>query len=408
MELLSQDRVLRAEEMAELFDSTSNPFRRDFIERFHRRLIPAVPVWLRPEGGINEPVLRSYAKAMSLEDVAGVAINVHTGRGPYLSSEEWSQVIRIWSEEGAGLKLIVGVSSVEQVGMLKGLKREGAGVYAAMIMPPRKSLDGLDDPGREEKIVGYHTKIASAAEKAGMSVGLFYLYEQAGGVHYTQSEMQRLLGMENVVFIKSAGLSNIELFKNMTQIISQSAPGVAIVTGEDFFFTESVDFALVSAPHIWGRKLPVAGLVGMSAAIPGLEARYLRVAGIRGMAEDAFRLKPLIDDKAVATFIHPSFMEYSKPMEPYVQNMMFLASVWLGLPVDQIFDPLSRVNPKRGINEVLVDPISERPDRMEAVRGFYGRLPDEFKRKELICLDDVPYRPAGKIILPSDQNLRRV
>ena len=62
-----------------------------------RGLIPAVPV---PFTGtaLNGAAQSAYAKWMSTQPVAGVAIWAHTGRGRHLSGEQRRSVLETWRE----------------------------------------------------------------------------------------------------------------------------------------------------------------------------------------------------------------------------------------------------------------------------------------------------------------------
>ncbi|MFA4842787.1 MAG: pyruvate kinase, partial [Candidatus Omnitrophota bacterium] len=106
--------------------------RQTWSARLNKGLIPAVPVWLYPDGGVNEEVLRRYAAVMAQQDIIGVAINVHTGRGPHLFDEERRRVYEIWREALGPERIIVcGVNSQASAQQAKEW-----GVDAVLVMPP--------------------------------------------------------------------------------------------------------------------------------------------------------------------------------------------------------------------------------------------------------------------------------
>src|SRR2546421_4353244 len=99
---------------------------------------------------------------MAGQQVAGVAVWAHTGRGPHLTSEQRHQVLTAWRAALPGKVIVAGAASVA---MARGAKAGGAGALLAF---PR-----ADDP------VGYHAALSEVLP--GIA---FFLYEAAGGGAY--------------------------------------------------------------------------------------------------------------------------------------------------------------------------------------------------------------------------------
>ena len=70
-------------------------------------IIPAVIVPMRSDYSIDFGAFRRYLEWVVSQNPVGLAINVDTGEGPYLSPEERSEVIRTAREVAAGRCSIV-------------------------------------------------------------------------------------------------------------------------------------------------------------------------------------------------------------------------------------------------------------------------------------------------------------
>src|SRR5689334_10633057 len=137
-------------------------------------LIPAAPVMFDREHRFHERAHETYVSYMSSQPIAGVAVWAHTGRGLLLDDETAERVMRQW--RGAINKpLIAGVGSVAMA--------EAAADYGAdafLVYPPTSLRDHEQ---RDSLIVKHHEQLA----KLGVPLVLFYLYEAAGGVRYSNT-----------------------------------------------------------------------------------------------------------------------------------------------------------------------------------------------------------------------------
>jgi 4-hydroxy-tetrahydrodipicolinate synthase len=263
-------------------------------ERLEWGLIPAVPVPFRGRE-LDEAAQSAYARWMSAQPVAGVAVWAHTGRGPHLSAEQRRVVLHTWRDALSDKVVVAGARDVTMA-----IEARRARADALLAFPQR------DDP------VGYHRRLGRE-----LPVIAFYLYEAAGGVAYDEATLDTILELPEVLGIKVATLDSVMTFQRIANLIRRH-PEKLLITGEDRFLGYSV---------LMGAK---AALVGMGAALPDLQAELLRAAG----AEDWTKfvgLSDLCDRFAQATFV--------EPMEGYIRRMLWAAAADGALPSAACDDP---------------------------------------------------------------------
>lgn len=257
-------------------------------------LIPAVPVPFRGTT-VAADAQRAYAAWMAGQDVAGVAVWAHTGRGPHLTPAQRREVLASWRAALPDRIVIAGASSVE-------MAREARDLGAdALLAFPR-----AEDP------VAFHEALGTV-----LPVVAFYLYERAGGVAYPDAVLDRLLTLPAVVGIKVATLDSVMTFQRIADITA-AHPDRLLITGEDRF----LGYALLMGAR--------AALIGMGAAATGLQAALLAAH----RAGDWARFVPLAaacDRLARATF--------HEPMEGYIRRMLWAAAAEGAIPEDACDDP---------------------------------------------------------------------
>lgn len=241
-------------------------------------LVPAVPVPFRGHT-LAADAQHVYARWMATQDVAGVAVWAHTGRGPHLSVEERRVVLQTWRAALPNRLVIAGASSID---MAKQAKAGGADALLAFPEPR--------DPA------GWH-----AALGAELPVIAFYLYEAAGGVTYGDATLHAILALPEVVGIKVATLDSVMTFQRIVALVREH-PGKLVITGEDRFLGYSLMLGAESA------------LVGMGAALTDLQCALLK-AHVTANAADFLHLSGILDRFSQQTFI--------PPMEGYVQRMLW-------------------------------------------------------------------------------------
>ena len=232
---------------------------------------------------------------MATQPVAGVAVWAHTGRGPHLSAQERHSVLTAWRTALPDRVIVAGANSVE---MARAAKAGGADALLAF---PRG-----DDP------IHYHQALGRE-----LPVIAFYLYQAAGGVAYDDDTLRALFDLPEVIGIKVATLDSVMTFQRIAAVAS-AYPDKLLITGEDRFMGYSLMMGARSA------------LVGMGAALTDIQTRLLAAYGNQDIP--AFlRLASLVDAFGVATF--------TKPLEGYVQRMLWALAADGVIPADACDDP---------------------------------------------------------------------
>lgn len=262
--------------------------------RLRGGLIPAVPVPFRGTTFAAD-AQQDCATWMATQDVAGVAVWAHTGRGPKLDAGQRRLVLDCWRTALPNRVVVAGANSLE---MARAARSGGA---EALLAFPR-----AEDP------VGWH-----AALGAELPVIAFYLYEAAGGVAYDDETLEALLALPAVIGIKVATLDSVVTFQRIAGLM-HAHPGKLLITGEDRFLGYSLMLGAESA------------LIGMGGALTDLQAELLR-ASASGDAARFLQLSRTMDRFAQATFV--------PPLEGYVRRMLWAMAAEGAIPADACDDP---------------------------------------------------------------------
>jgi 4-hydroxy-tetrahydrodipicolinate synthase len=263
-------------------------------ERLVWGLVPAVPVPFRGDV-MDEAAQRGYAAWMGRQPVAGVAVWAHTGRGPHLSADQRAVVLDTWREALPDRIVVAGARDITMA-----IEARRGRADALLVFPQR------DDPLKHHERLGRELPVIA-----------FWLYEAAGGVAYDDATLHAILDLPSVVGIKIATLDSVMTFQRLAGIL-RSHPDKLLVTGEDRFLGYSM---------MLGAR---AALIGMGAALPGLQAGLLRAYA--GRDWPAFHARSAACDRlAAATFI--------APMEGYVRRMLWAAAAEGALPEESCDDP---------------------------------------------------------------------
>jgi len=263
-------------------------------ERLEGGLVPAVPVPFRGRT-LDRDALEGYARWMARHPVAGVAVNVHTGRGPHLAPEDRRLVLATWRAALGDRALIAGVWDAESAAEARELGADGALAFAV---------------GRD--VVEYHRRLARE-----LPLLAFYLYGAAGGVAYDPPTLEAVLALPDVAGMKVATLDSVMTFQWIAAVMARH-PAKLLVTGEDRFLGYSL---------MLGAR---AALVGMGAALTDIQAALI-AAGVAGEWGRFVRLTAVCDRFAQATF--------TAPMEGYVRRMLWAAAADGAIPDQACDDP---------------------------------------------------------------------
>jgi 4-hydroxy-tetrahydrodipicolinate synthase len=269
--------------------------------RFVGGLIPAAPVMFDREHRFHEGAHESYVSWMSSQAIAGVAVWAHTGRGLLLDDETAQRVIRQWRAGVVDKPLIAGVGahadSEDATSATLAMAQTAAdyGADALLVYPPSWLKH---HELRDSLIVKHHEQLS----KLGLPLVLFYLYEAAGGVRYTETVLDELLTLPNVIGIKMATLDSVMTYQDVANHIQSRHPDKLLITGEDRFLGYSL------------RRGARAALIGMGAVCSDLQAELID-AHFAGKAERFLELSDLVDRLAEVLFIHP--------MEGYIGRILY-------------------------------------------------------------------------------------
>ncbi len=285
------------------------------------RLIAAVPTPFSRSGDLHEGALEGYCRWMAKQAVGGVAVWAHTGRGLRLLSGDRDRVLRCWRKhlpQGSLLLAAAGgatsADSTQQIietAYAMACRAAELGAMALLVYPP---VAFRDEPDLHPLLDRYHTRIA----KAGLPLVLFYLYEAAGGISYTPKILFELLARPEVLGIKIATLDSVMTFQDIARLVSATAPGKLVITGEDRFLGYSLICGAQSA------------LIGMAAACVEIQAELLRTH-LEGRSQEFLALCPLVDDLAQQTF--------RAPLDGYIQRMLWCLVHQRVIPAEAAHDP---------------------------------------------------------------------
>jgi 4-hydroxy-tetrahydrodipicolinate synthase len=317
--------------------------------------VPAVPVPHLADGTVAAAAQESYAAWMAGQDVAGVAVWAHTGRGLHLSEEAAAGVLSSWRRALPPPKLLVagagarartvpghpgarrtppadprGLTSFVTEGTVAMARAaRDLGADAILVFPPAL-LSGLE--GRDDRIVDLHAALADV----GLPVLAFSLYEAASGCSYGPRVLDRLLALPHVAGVKVATLDSVVTFQD---VAARVPSGKILVSGEDRFLGYSL---------MMGAR---GALVGMGAARTGLMAGLL-AAFARGEHERFLRLSAACDRLGAAAF--------REPVDGYVRRMLWLLACDGVIPREAAHDPFGPAVPEWQL-EALERAVRELP-----------------------------------------------
>jgi 4-hydroxy-tetrahydrodipicolinate synthase len=266
---------------------------------------------------IDAAAQRAYAGWMGRQDIAGVAVWAHTGRGPRLSAAQRRGVLAEWRAALPGKFIVAGANGAA---MARDAKRGGADALLAF-------------PTRDNPLV-YHDELA-----AELPVIAFYLYAAAGGVDYDDQTLHAILSLPGVIGIKVATLDSVMTFQRVAAVL-QHHPDKLLITGEDRFLGYSL---------MLGAR---AALIGMGSALTDLAAALLRAYG-SGDTHAFLRLSTQLDAFSQVTF--------TEPMEGYIRRMLWALAAEGVIPDAACDDPWGPALPaaqqeavRRGVREARV------------------------------------------------------
>jgi 4-hydroxy-tetrahydrodipicolinate synthase len=218
-------------------------------DRF-RGLIPATITPMDENAQIDTEAYDDYLKWIVNQGVVGLAVNVDTGEGPTLSSDERVTLLEMARQRLNKPKLLV--AGLTQASTSRSIeearKAKEAGADAVLVFPNTAFRGHPPDP---EAMTRHHREIA---EKADIELVLFQLQDALGGVELDEASLRALFSLDRVVAIKEATF-NFSKYKATMALIREletdRGRGIAYLTGNDNFILESFlwgcDGALIGA-----------------------------------------------------------------------------------------------------------------------------------------------------------------
>lgn len=230
-------------------------------------IIPAVIVPMRQDYSIDLAAYRRYLEWVISQGPVGLAVNVDTGEGPYLTPDERSEVIRTTREVAAGRCFVVagvgGPSTITAVANAKAARDAGAD---ALLVFPTPAF--INDPLDPRIMVNYHQAIAEAS---GLPLIVFQLGPIFGGVNYPPHALAELLRLPQVIGLKDASF-DAERFVMTRDVIRAADHPITLLTGNDNFLLES---------FVLGAQ---GGLLGYGAVGVGLLVEMLNAVASKDFA----------------------------------------------------------------------------------------------------------------------------
>ncbi|MNJ45997.1 dihydrodipicolinate synthase [compost metagenome] len=296
-------------------------------QRIRGGLIPAVPVPRYESGEIHKAAQAAYARYLTEQRIAGVAVWVHTGRGLHLDRKQREYILQSWKAALRGKQIVIAGVGALPNDALKGSEKLkqwnndsivmakdaiAGGADALLVFPP-VILNELPESLREEAVVAYHKALA----ELGHPLVLFYLYEAAGGMSYSMKVLRELLALPNVIGIKVATLDSVMTMQNISRLLEQEFTDQLHITGEDRMF----GYALMRGAD--------SALIGLGAAYPNVQADLITAYREQNFTE-FIDLSTRVDAFAELTF--------TRPMDKYILRMLQCLVIADIIPGESAYD----------------------------------------------------------------------
>lgn len=240
-------------------------------------IIPATIVPMRSDFSINFDAYRRYLDWLISLGPVGLAVNVDTGEGPYLTPDERGEVIRATRDVAKGrCRIVAGCGGPATASAVANAREaRDAGADALLVFPTPAFLNDPLDP---QIVYDYHKAIADAC---GLPLVVFQLAPLFGGVNYTPEALARVLELPQVIALKDASFDTAR-FTMTRDIVRRADHPITLLTGNDNFLLES--FVLGADGGLLGYGAVGAGLlIELLAAVK--QKAFDRAAGLQGRAQ---------------------------------------------------------------------------------------------------------------------------
>ncbi len=199
-----------------------------------RGIIPAIATPMTASGEIDLPAMRRYVEWLIPQGPIALAVNMDTGEGPHLTSDEKQRLLETVVETVNGrCRVVAGAAGPSTAsGVANARAAQAAGAEALVVFPIPAFLG---QPLKPEVAYQYHAAIAEAVD---LPLMLFNLQPALGGVLYSTEILHRLISIPSVTSIKEASFDAMRFLQVKTAL--EAAPRrIALLTGNDNFIFES-------------------------------------------------------------------------------------------------------------------------------------------------------------------------
>lgn len=248
-------------------------------------LIPAIITPMNEDLEIDLDAFDTYLKWIIKQDIVGLAVNVDTGEGPTLTSDERVTLLQIARERLGNSKVLVAglLATSTRLAKEEAKKAKSSGADVVLVFPNPAFRGHPPNPAAQME---YCTEIAEFAD---IDLMLFQLQDALGGIEFDENSLHHLASLERVVAIKEAAF-NFSKYKNTLSLIrkieSETSRDIAFLTGNDNFIFES---------FLWGCDGGLLGAAAMNTSSLVKCYDACKEGDWNTAVEYAKRFQPLID-----------------------------------------------------------------------------------------------------------------
>ncbi len=257
-------------------------------------IIPAIIVPMLRDYSIDIPALEKYLEWVVAQRPVGIAVNVDTGEGPYLTPDERSEVIRVTRRIAAGRCFVVaGVGGPStQFANNNARAARDAGADALLVFP---TAAFNNDPLDPRIMVDYHKSVADAS---GLPLIMFQLSPIFGGMDYPLDGLAQTLELPEVIGLKDASFDS-QRFVMTRDVIRRASHPITLLTGNDNFILESFLLGAKGALLGYGAAA-VKLLVDMHSALKNKDyaGAVAMQAQVQGFCDEYIYSRPIGDYRA--------------------------------------------------------------------------------------------------------------
>ena len=196
-------------------------------------IFPATITPMNKDFSIDIESFRIYLNWLKNQKVQGFAINVDTGEGSSLTSDERMLLLRTAKDIAGNLKIIAGIIGGSTESAIIEAKHAVSSGADAFLIFPNSAFRGK--PQDSNLIYKYHEAIALETDK---DIIIFNLQDDLGGALYTTETFEKLSSIPQVKAIKEASF-DISIYKSVYEIIRKQDKNISFLTGNDNFILES-------------------------------------------------------------------------------------------------------------------------------------------------------------------------